>query len=73
MGAFEVDRIKTIESEIHHDVLAFFTNLAEHVGSSSRFVHQGMTSSDILDTCFNIQLVRATDILLDDMNGLLTV
>ena len=48
-GAFEVDRIKTIESEIHHDVLAFLTNLAEHVGSSSRFVHQGMTSSDILD------------------------
>ena len=72
-GAFEVDRIKTIESEIHHDVLAFLTNLAEHVGSSSRFVHQGMTSSDILDTCFNIQLVRATDILLDDMDGLLTV
>ena len=72
-GAFEVDRIKTIESKIHHDVLAFLTNLAEHVGSSSRFVHQGMTSSDILDTCFNIQLVRATDILLDDMDALLTV
>ena len=72
-GAFEVDRINTIESEIHHDVLAFLTNLAEHVGSSSRFVHQGMTSSDILDTCFNIQLVRATDILLDDMDSLLTV
>ena len=72
-GAFEVDRINTIESEIHHDVLAFLTNLAEHVGSSSRFVHQGMTSSDILDTCFNIQLVRATNILLDDIDDLLTV
>jgi len=72
-GTFEVERINTIESEIHHDVLAFLTNLAEHVGPSSRFVHQGMTSSDILDTCFNIQLVRATDILLDDMDGLLAV
>ncbi len=72
-GAFEVARIDAIERETHHDVIAFLTNLAEHVGPAARFVHQGMTSSDVLDTCFNIQLVRATDILLDDMDRLLTV
>ena len=72
-GTFEVARIDAIEAEIHHDMLAFLTNLAEHVGPSARFVHQGMTSSDVLDTCFNVQLVKATDILLDDMNRLLTV
>ena len=72
-GTFEVARIDEIEAEIHHDVLAFLTNLAEHVGPSARFVHQGMTSSDVLDTCFNVQLVKATDILLDDMDRLLAV
>ena len=72
-GTFEVARIDAIEAEIHHDVLAFLTNLAEHVGPSARFVHQGMTSSDVLDTCFNVQLVKATDILLDDMDRLLAV
>ena len=72
-GTFEVARIDAIEAEIHHDVLAFLTNLAEHVGPSARFVHQGMTSSDVLDTCFNVQLVKATDILLDDMGRLLAV
>ena len=72
-GTFEVARIDEIEAEIHHDVLAFLTNLAEHVGPSARFVHQGMTSSDVLDTCFNVQLVKATDILLDDMGRLLAV
>ena len=72
-GTFEVARIDEIEAEIHHDVLAFLTNLAEHVGPSARFVHQGMTSSDVLDTCFNVQLVKATDVLLDDMEGLLAV
>ncbi len=72
-GTFEVARIDEIERETHHDVIAFLTNLAEHVGPSARFVHQGMTSSDVLDTCFNVQLVRATDILLGDLDHLLDV
>ncbi|MFP6772548.1 MAG: adenylosuccinate lyase [Alphaproteobacteria bacterium] len=72
-GSFEVERIDAIEREVHHDVIAFLTNLAEYVGPSARFVHQGLTSSDVLDTCFNVQLVRATDILLDDMDKLLAV
>jgi adenylosuccinate lyase len=72
-GAFEVARIDQIERETHHDVIAFLTNLAEHVGPAARFVHQGMTSSDVLDTTFNVQLVRATDILLGDMDHLLVV
>ena len=72
-GAFEVARIDEIEAEVKHDVIAFLTNLAEHVGPEARFVHQGMTSSDVLDTCFNIQLVRAADILLEDLDGLLAV
>jgi len=70
-GAFEVERIDEIEREVKHDVIAFLTNLAEHVGAPARFVHQGMTSSDVLDTCFNIQLVRAADILIDDVKTLL--
>ncbi|MDE0943967.1 MAG: adenylosuccinate lyase [Alphaproteobacteria bacterium] len=72
-GAFEVARIDEIERETHHDVIAFLTNLAEYVGSSARFVHQGMTSSDVLDTCFSVQLVKATDLLLADMDRLLVV
>jgi adenylosuccinate lyase len=63
-GKFEVDRIDQIERETKHDVIAFLTNLAEHVGPSARFVHQGMTSSDVLDTCLAVQLVQATDLLL---------
>ncbi len=70
-GAFEVDRIDEIEREVKHDVIAFLTNLAEHVGPEARFVHQGMTSSDVLDTCFNVQLVRAADILIADLDDLL--
>jgi len=70
-GAFEVARIDEIEAVTKHDVIAFLTNLAEHVGEPARFVHQGMTSSDVLDTCFNVQLVKATDILLADMDRLL--
>ncbi len=70
-GAFDVDRIDEIEREVKHDVIAFLTSLSEHVGPEARFVHQGMTSSDVLDTCFNVQLVRASDILLDDMDALL--
>ena len=69
---FDVARIDEIEGETRHDVIAFLTHLAEHVGSDeARFVHQGMTSSDVLDTCFNIQLTRAADILISDMVGLL--
>ncbi len=70
-GRFEVDRIDAIEAEVKHDVIAFLTNLAEHVGPSGRFVHQGMTSSDVLDTCFSVQLTRAADILLADLDDLL--
>ncbi len=72
-GTFEIARIDEIERETKHDVIAFLTNLAEHVGPAARFVHQGMTSSDVLDTCFNVQLVRAADILLKDLDDLLTV
>ena len=68
---FDVARIDEIEAEVKHDVIAFLTHLAEHVGPEARFVHQGMTSSDVLDTCFNIQLVRATDILLADLDRVL--
>ncbi|MEX5729315.1 adenylosuccinate lyase [Rhodovulum iodosum] len=69
---FDVARIDAIEAETRHDVIAFLTHLAEIVGSDqARFVHQGMTSSDVLDTCFNVQLVRAADILLADLDGLL--
>ncbi len=71
-GAFEVERIDEIEREVKHDVIAFLTNLAEYVGEDARFVHQGMTSSDVLDTCLNVQLVRAADILLDGLDNLLT-
>ena len=63
---FSPERIHALESELKHDVLAFLTNVAEEVGDEARFLHQGMTSSDVLDSCFNVQLVRAADILLDD-------
>lgn len=68
---FDIARIDEIERETKHDVIAFLTHLAEHVGPEARFVHQGMTSSDVLDTCFNVQLVRAADILLTDLDALL--
>jgi adenylosuccinate lyase len=69
---FDIARIDEIEAETKHDVIAFLTHLAEHVGSDeARFVHQGMTSSDVLDTAFNIQLTRAADILIADMEALL--
>jgi adenylosuccinate lyase len=70
-GAFNVARIEEIEAETKHDVIAFLTNLAEYVGEEARFVHQGMTSSDVLDTCLAVQLTQATDILLEDLEGLL--
>ena len=72
-GKFEVERIDEIEREVKHDVIAFLTNVAEHVGPEARFLHQGMTSSDVLDTCFSVQLARAADILLEDLDKLLEV
>ncbi|MCA0255629.1 MAG: adenylosuccinate lyase [Proteobacteria bacterium] len=68
---FDTARIDEIEAVTKHDVIAFLTHLAEFVGPDSRFVHQGMTSSDVLDTCLNVQLTRAADILIDDLDKLL--
>ena len=70
-GAFEVARIRDIEREVHHETIAFLTSLAEHVGPEARFVHQGMTSSDVLDTCLAVQLTRAADLLLADLDAVL--
>jgi adenylosuccinate lyase len=67
---FDAARIEEIEREVKHDVVAFLTHLAEIVGPEARFVHQGMTSSDVLDTCFNVQLVRAADLLIADIEAL---
>ena len=68
---FDINRINEIEKEIKHDVLAFLTNLSENVGPESRFIHQGMTSSDVIDTCLNIQLKEAGNILLNGIDNLL--
>ncbi len=70
-ATFDVGRIDAIEREVKHDVIAFLTHLAEIVGPQARFVHAGMTSSDVLDTCFNVQLKRAADILIADLDKLL--
>jgi adenylosuccinate lyase len=70
-ATFDVARIEEIEREVKHDVIAFLTHLAEIVGPEARFVHQGMTSSDVLDTCFNVQLVRAADLLIADVDAVL--
>ncbi len=70
-GKFDVARIDEIELEVKHDVIAFLTNVAENVGEEARFMHQGMTSSDVLDTCLAVQLARASDILLADLDALL--
>jgi adenylosuccinate lyase len=70
-AVFDVARIDAIEREVKHDVIAFLTHLAEHVGPEARFVHMGLTSSDILDTSFNVQLVRAADLLAADIDALL--
>ena len=69
---FDVDRIDAIERETKHDVIAFLTHLAEFLGPESRFVHQGMTSSDVLDTCLAVQLSRAADLLIADVDQLLS-
>ncbi|HTN09610.1 MAG TPA: lyase family protein, partial [Acetobacteraceae bacterium] len=67
----DLDRIDAIERETRHDVIAFLTWLAESIGEDSRFVHLGMTSSDVLDTCFSVQLVQATDLLIADVDAVL--
>ena len=67
-ATFDVARIDEIEREVKHDVIAFLTHLAEIVGPEARFVHQGMTSSDVLDTCLSVQMARAADILIEDMD-----
>lgn len=72
-GAWEIERIDEIELEVKHDVIAFLTNLAEHVGDEARFVHQGMTSSDVLDTCLSVQLKQAADLIIEDLEKLLVV
>ena len=70
-GNFDIERINEIERETKHDVIAFLTNLTEHIGDEARFIHQGMTSSDVLDTCLAVQLTQANKILLADINRLL--
>jgi adenylosuccinate lyase len=70
VAQFDAARIDDIEREVKHDVIAFLTHLAEIVGPQARFVHQGMTSSDVLDTCLNVQLVRAADLLIADVDAL---
>src|SRR5215203_6340709 len=70
-ATFDVERIDAIEREVKHDVIAFLTHLAEIVGPDARFVHSGMTSSDVLDTCLNVQLVRAAELLIADVDKLL--
>src|SRR5437899_10355297 len=70
-ATFDVARIDEIERETKHDVIAFLTHLAEIVGPEARFVHQGMTSSDVLDTCLNVQLTRAADCLISDVDKVL--
>ncbi len=72
-GKFDIARIDEIERETRHDVLAFTTNLAEHIGPEARFLHQGLTSSDVIDTAFAVQLRDAADILLRDLDELLAV
>ncbi len=70
-GNFDVDRIDEIERETRHDVIAFLTNVAEYVGPEARFLHQGMTSSDVLDTALAVQLTQAADLLLADLDGVI--
>ena len=70
-ATFDVARIDAIEAEVKHDVIAFLTHVSEIVGPEARYMHSGMTSSDVLDTCFNVQLVRAADILIADVDALL--
>ena len=68
-----VERIHRIESKVHHDVIAFLTSITEKVGIEGKFLHKGMTSSDVLDTCFNIQLLQAGNIIYKDIDDLLKI
>ena len=68
-----VERIHKIEKKVHHDVIAFLTSINEKVGPQGKFLHKGMTSSDVLDTCFNIQLIQASKILMKDIDAILKV
>ncbi|MDB3880328.1 adenylosuccinate lyase, partial [Alphaproteobacteria bacterium] len=70
-GAFDIYRINEIERETKHDVIAFLTNLAEYIGEDARFVHQGMTSSDVLDTTLSVQMARASELLIEGIDRLL--
>src|ERR1700684_3027025 len=70
-GKYEIARTDAIERQTKHDVIAFLTNVAEHVGPESRFIHQGMTSSDVLDTCLAVQLKQASGIFVADIDALL--
>src|SRR5512138_3413867 len=67
-GNFNIERIDAIEAEVKHDVIAFLTSVAEFVGPEARFIHQGMTSSDVLDTCLSVQLTQAAHLLLEDLD-----
>ena len=71
-GKFEAKRIDEIEREVKHDVIAFLTNVAEHVGDEARYMHQGLTSSDILDTTLAVQITQACDILIADLGSVLS-
>ena len=68
-----VERIHKIESKVHHDMIAFLTSISEKVGEDAKFMHKGMTSSDVLDTCFNVQLVQASKIINKDIDEILKV
>ncbi len=72
-AGFEVERIDTIEKEVKHDVIAFLTNLAENVGIDSRFIHQGMTSSDVLDTCLSVQMKQSCKIIISELRELIEI
>jgi adenylosuccinate lyase len=72
-AAFDMQRISEIEAEVKHDVIAFLTSVAEHVGSSSRYIHRGMTSSDVLDTCLALQMKQSGELLLADLEALRAV
>ncbi|MFV9875750.1 MAG: adenylosuccinate lyase [Rickettsiales endosymbiont of Dermacentor nuttalli] len=72
-GRFDINKINEIEQTTKHDVIAFLTNVAEYVGEDSRFIHLGMTSSDVVDTCFSVQLKQASDILISGLENLLTI
>ena len=68
-----VNRIKKIEKKVHHDVVAFLTSISEKVGPKGKFLHKGMTSSDVLDTCFNLQLIQSSKIIGEDIKQILKV